>query len=149
MDYIPNINRTLYCLFHNQNYDYKVEINEPYNVYNEIYYADYTDYWFPHFGIKPNYDTYVEYYFTSNQLFKNIAEGRIKIDTFPSNSALKIRKDIFFDYIFVEVKSEEEIVGLFELKLINNRDIEEESNTLMVGLPNVWINLIKLLTSII
>ena len=139
MDYIPNINRTLYCLFHNQNYDYKVEINEPYNVYNEIYYADYTDYWFPHFGIKTNYDIYVEYYFTSNQLFKNIAEGRIKIDTFPSNSALKIRKDIFFDYIFVEVKSEEEIVGLFELKLINNRDIEEESNTLMVGLPNVWM----------
>ena len=78
MDYIPNINRTLYCLFHSQNYDYQVEINEPYNDHNEIYYADYTDYWFPHFGIKPNYDTYVEYYFTSNQLFKNIAEGRKK-----------------------------------------------------------------------
>ena len=36
MDYEPNFNRTLYCLFHKQNYNYRVEINEPYNAYQEM-----------------------------------------------------------------------------------------------------------------
>ena len=139
MDSNSTVNRSLFCLFRNQYINREVEIIEPDNECTEIYYANYFAS-YPYFRIGTFYDIFVEYFFTSNHLIQNIAEGRTKLDTFPSNTALKIRKDAFFDYISIEVRCEEDIKGLYELKLINSyENIEEELNTLMVGLPKIMM----------
>ena len=138
LDYEPEVNRTLEFFFHSQGIDYITEIIEPNYYHNEILYADSdNDKYLPHFGFKTDYFIFIEYYFTSNHLIHNIAEGRTIIDSNPTNCALKIMKDSFFDYIIIEAKSKEEIFGYYELKLINDINIEYESNSLMTGLPKI------------
>ena len=138
LDYDPEVNRTLEFFFHSQGIDYITKIIEPNYYHNEILYADSdNDQYLPHFGFKTDYYIFIEYYFTSNHLIHNIAEGRTIIDSNPTNCALKIMKDSFFDYIIIEAKSKEEIFGYYELKLINDINIEDESNSLMTGLPKI------------
>ena len=131
--------RTLNLHFHSQGIDKEVDLVEPEKNYTEIFYADdiyYTHY--PNFGFGTVNNIFVEYYFTSNKIYTNIAEGNIKLPSrFSSALAFKLNKDLLFDYISLEAKCSEGIHGLYELKLINKDDIEKESNILMVGLPNI------------
>ena len=132
-------NRTLTCLFHNQRKDEEIDIIEPNYEHKQLFYEDYFDYYYPHFSFKNSYDMIVEYYYTSNYLFKNIVEGRTKIDSLPFIASFKISKTELFDYILIEVESEENIIGEYELKLINKEDIEDETNIVYVGLPRIWL----------
>ena len=136
LDKDPGLNRTITCYFLSQGQDYYVEIPEPYDNYTELFYAYYTK---QDFGFSTNYNILIEYYYTSNNLYTNIVEGRTVLERnnlfFYTAAALKIRKDISFDYISFEAICEEEIDGLYEIKLVNENDIEEESNILLIGLP--------------
>ena len=135
LDYEPDFNRTLNLTFHNEGKYKKISLLEPDNKHDEIYY----DYKYKqNFGFSTTYEILLEYYLTSNHLYTNIVEGRTTIQKNPfPYYALKIRKDFFFDYISFEANCKEGIYGLYELKLINIENIEEESNSLMVGLPSI------------
>ena len=137
LDIDITMNRTLRCQFHYLKQNYFVDIKEPNNYYNETYYEDLSDPYFPYFAIKSNKFMYINYYLASNHLFHNIIEGKIKVDKNNPNLALKVKNDIYFDYIKIEAKSFENIVGKYELKLISSENIEKESNAVMVGLPQV------------
>ena len=132
-------NRTLECLFYSQRRETLIDIVEPDYEHTQTYYADYYDEYYPCLALKTEDYIIIEYYFTSNHLISNIAEGRTIIDKNPTNIALKIRKDIYFDYINIEADCEEEIFAYYELRLINNKYIEAESNALMVGLPRIMM----------
>ena len=139
LDESLEMNRTLKCIFYSQRRENKVQIIEPEYEYTETYYADQYDSYYPYIGLKTDNYMFLEYFFTSNHLISNIAEGRTIIDKNPTSCALKIRKDNFFDYINIEAECVEDIIGYYELRLINNENIEEESNALMVGLPQIWM----------
>ena len=133
--------RILECLFYSHGKNSYYTMKNPEMIHSEIIYPDdYYKYdWFPHFAFKTTDNIYLEYYTSSNRLITNIASGRTIIDRFCPHTAFKIKKDISFDYISLKAKCSQEIYGLYELKLINNDDIETETNALMVGLPNVWM----------
>ena len=132
-------NRTFFCLFNTQGVSTEEAIIFPYYSLKKIIYSNFfgdpSSFCFGTF-----YNIFIEYYFTSNNLFNNIIEGRTKINAnllniHSSNYALKIKKDILFDYISLEAKCEEIILGKYELKLIY--DIDIDSNSLMVSLPKI------------
>ena len=141
-DDYPFENRTLDCwLFYLNQYNF-TRIKEPDKYYSEIFYYNY--YWT--YIVLSSYDyMYINYYLTSNHLFHNIVEGKTKINKNIPNLALKIKRDFYLDYIKIEVKCETNIKGYYELKLVNNRDIEDESNAVMVGLPQVAMPLSTLI----
>ena len=136
LDDDEDYNRTVFCIFHNQQKDNYIKINEPNKEYNEIIYYNSEELW-SYFLVGTLYNVALEYYVTSNNLINNIAEGRTVIDCYPSYNALKIKKEFSFDYISIEAKCKEPIIGYYELRLINNKDIEEESNNLIVSVPKI------------
>jgi hypothetical protein len=135
LDYEPGVNRTLNLSFHKQGKYINASILEPNLEHDEIFY----DYKYKqNFGFSTTYEILLEYYLTSNHLYTNIVEGRTTIQkNYLPYYALKVRKDFLFDYISFEAKCKEGIHGLYELKLVNISNIEEESNNLMVGLPSI------------
>lgn len=134
LDYIPEINRTLIINIQTQGQSQSISITEPQYYENKIfYYYKYQQ----NFKFSTQYQMLLEYFFTSNNLFINIVEGRTRIGKYESNVALKIRKDIPFDYISLGATCRDVIYGFYELKLINIIDLEEETNKLMVGLPQI------------
>ena len=135
MDYNQLINRTLVILFHTQGQDKDVEIFEPEHEHSEAIYANSLGLTYFFFGSLD--DICIEYYFTSNGLYTNIVEGRTTINRLSPNVALKIRVDAVFDYIVFKAQCEDNIEGKYELQLINIKDIEPETNIVMVGLPNI------------
>ena len=136
MDYYPYENRSLFILFQEQGQYKEVMINEPNEEeHTEIIYAYNQGKTF--FRLLALYDFYIEYYFTSNGLYTNIEEGRTVIDRLIPNAAFKIRKNGIFDYISFKAHCEDNIEGKYELQLINIKDMEHETNIVMVGLPNI------------
>ena len=134
LDYMPEINRTLIINIQTQGQSQSISITEPQYYENKIfYYYKYQQ----NFKFSTQYQMLLEYFFTSNNLFINIVEGRTRIGKYESNVALKIRKDIPFDYISLGATCRDVIYGFYELKLINIIDLEEETNKLMVGLPQI------------
>ena len=131
--------RILYAFLHTQGQDYEIYIFEPDNERTEYIYFYKNDIYYDQFWFWLSNNFYIEYYFTSNKLINNIAEGRTIIDRFLENTAVKIRKDIPFDYISFKAESKLNIIGLYELKLINKEDIEPETNILLVDLPKIWM----------
>ena len=131
--------RILYAFLHTQGQDYEIYIFEPDNERTEYIYFYKNDIYYDQFWFWLSNNFYIEYYFTSNKLINNIAEGRTIIDRFLENTAVKIRKDTPFDYISFKAESKLNIIGLYELKLINKEDIEPETNILLVDLPKIWM----------
>ena len=129
--------RIFECLFHSQGKDNFVQMSEPALEHTEIIYSDDFDRYYPHFSFKSTDFIIIEYYSSYNKLYTNVAEGRTIIYDYNQNSAFKIRKSISFDYISLEAKCADIISGEYEIKLINNQDIETDLNIIMVGLPNV------------
>ena len=127
-------NRSLNCKFPYFKQKEYITIKEPEKYHSEIFYLGPYE---TSFSIGSYEYMLLNYYLTSNHLFHNIIEGKTKIDKSISNTALKIKKDIYFDFIKIKIKCETNIKGYYELKLINNKDIEDESNAVMVGLPQV------------
>ena len=114
LDYIPEINRTLIINIQTQGQSQSISITEPQYYENKIfYYYKYQQ----NFKFSTQYQMLLEYFFTSNNLFINIVEGRTRIGKYESNVALKIRKDIPFDYISLGATCRDVIYGFYELKL--------------------------------
>ena len=127
----------LYIILHTQGQDRDIDIIDPKEERTEFIYASNNDQYYSQFSFGTYYEMFIEYYFTSNRLINNIIEGRTIIDRFLPNTAIKIRKDIPFDYLIFKAEYSEDIFGKYELKLVNKKDIELETNNLMVDLPNV------------
>ena len=102
-----------------------------------IIYCDNFDRYYPNLAFWVENYTFIEYYYSSNNLYQNIAEGRTNIDIYQTNLAYKIKKDNSFDYILLEAQSKENIIGYYEIKLINDEDLEGSSNNVMVEFPKV------------
>ena len=131
------INRTLFIHLHTQGQFINDKIIEPKKEISELIYADYDDTGATYFGFNSRDSIIIEYFLTSNSIYTNIAEGRTIIDRLLPHSGIKIRKDIQFDYISFKAQCDENIKGKYELQIINIKDIEPETNILMVGLPNI------------
>ena len=130
-------NETLDILIFTQGLKYKISITKPYNVYYQNLYSSDNKEHYTSFCVATYDLIFFEYYFTSNNLISNIAEGSTIINRFLPNTAIKIRKDIPFDYISLTAESKDAIFGHYEMKLINSIDIESETNNLKVGLPQI------------
>ena len=127
-------NNTLHCLFNNLNTMTRFDFKGKGNFHSEIYYKAPID---SYFELISDDLMCINYYISSNHLFHNIIEGKTKIDKNKPNLAFKIKNDIVFDYMKIEAKSIENIIGYYELKLIHKNETEDESNAVMVGLPQV------------
>ena len=127
-------NNTFETFFHSQGKDYPVFIK---SNHTELIYCDNFDRYYPNLAFWVENYTFIEYYYSSNNLYQNIAEGRTNIDIYQTNLAYKIKKDNSFDYILLEAQSKENIIGYYEIKLINDEDLEGSSNNVMVEFPKV------------
>ena len=134
LDNDSSANRTLVCGYKYLKEEKIFVIEEP----NKYHYENFYYYYLENYVALGSYELIrLNYYLASNHLFHNIVEGKTKIDKSIPNLALKIKRDIYFDFIKIKIKCETNIIGYYELKLINNKEIEDESNAVMVGLPQV------------
>ena len=139
-----NISQKLNCnLRYKDNVNYFTLEKEDIN-HNEILY--FGDFKFPSITFNLNEGAFIYYYLTSNRLFYNIEEGETIVDKRKmQNLALKIKKDLLFDYITFEAESEnKEIKANYELKLLNYEFIEK-NNRIMAPLPDIIIPESKIL----
>ena len=85
-----------------------------------------------------SYGVFIHYYLASNRLFYNLAEGETMIKEYGlKNFAFKIKKDLSFDYITFEVKSDYLLEAKYELIIIQNENIE--NNRIIAPLPGIEI----------
>ena len=128
-------NNTIFeTVYYSQGKDHYI-YNE--NDYTELIFCDNFDKYYPHIAFWTTDYLFIEYYFSSNILYSNMAEGRATFNSYYPNSALKIQRDVSFDYISFEAKCSQYIIGYYEIKLINDKDIESGSNIVFVGLPKI------------
>lgn len=139
LDYNYSKETILYSSFHTQgqdnDFELKREENQRTEDYQEIYRYE-GDKYYTQFCFGALSDLFVEYFLSSNELYTNIEDGRTILQGSAKNYSLKIRKNIEYDYISINVESQYYIEGKYELKLVNKEYILSNL-TLMVGLPNV------------
>ena len=113
----------------------KITLNNQAMEHNETLFYGY--YNFPELEFD-SYGVFIHYYLASNRLFYNLAEGETMIKEYGiRNFAFKIKKDLSFDYITFEVKSEYMSEPKYELIIIQNENIE--NNRIIAPLPEIKI----------
>ena len=79
---------------------------------------------------------FISYYLSSNRLFYNIIEGETIINKKGmENLSFKIKRDLLFDYITFEAKSDKILECKYELIIINKEEMEDKK--IIAPLPQI------------
>ena len=141
-----NITQQLNCNFKYKKTTNQFTLDTNNSKHNEtLYFGDIEH---PSIIFNSNEGVFINYYLTSNRLFYNIIEGEITLDKKEmENLIFKLRKDLLFDYITLEIEAEnKKISANYELKILNSEYIEN-NNRIMAPIPEINIpesNYIKL-----
>ena len=82
-------------------------------------------------------DTLVKFYLVSNSLYNNIIEGLSRIEYPKTNLVFKIRRDVEFDYLSINIFSlnKKKINIFYDIQIISPKKIDKNGNVLC-ELPN-------------
>ena len=103
------------------------------NHSREIYYSPNYKY-LPEIRFHSMTGFFIKFYLTSNSLYYNIIEGLNVIDLSKKNLAFKMRRDILYDYVLINIYSHDKehyTVGLFyDVKIISPEKIDIKGRVL-------------------